>query len=117
VIDGHVSHDGVPITTITVADRNWSAIIDTGFNGDLELPSELQGRLNSRALGRVRSTLAVGQVVEEDAYLVQFLFDGHTVEAIATFVADSQILIGTNLLREHELQIRFASRALRLQRE
>jgi predicted aspartyl protease len=65
----------------------------------------------------VRSALAAGRVVEEDAYSVEFPFDGQTCLAIATFVSDPQILIGTNLLRQHVLQIRFASKAVRLERE
>ena len=117
MIAGHVSDDGVPIIKLIVAGREWQAVVDTGFNGDLELPNELQGKLNDQAVGRVRSTLAGGQVIEEEAYLVEFPFDGQSIQATATFVADSQLLIGTNLLRQYELQIRFARRILRLERE
>ena len=117
MISGHVSVDGVPLITLIVAGQEWRAIIDTGFNGDLELPNELQGKLNDQPVGRLKSALAGGQVIEENAYSVQFPFDGQVVQAIATFVADSQLLIGTNLLREYELQIRFVSRILRLERE
>jgi len=35
VITGHVSDEGVPVITLEVAGQYWSAIIDTGFNGDL----------------------------------------------------------------------------------
>jgi predicted aspartyl protease len=115
VIEG--TDDGIPIITILIADQEWSATIDTGFNGDLELPIELQGKLNDQAVGRVRSSLAGGRVIEEDAYSVQFPFDGQVFPAVATFVADSQLLIGTNLLRDHELQIRFVSHMVRLERE
>jgi predicted aspartyl protease len=117
VIAGHVSDDGVPIITIPIAGRNWPAVIDTGFNGDLELPIELQGKLNDQEVGRLRSTLAGGQVIEENAFSVDFPFDGQVIRAVATFVADSPFLIGTNLLREYELEVRFASRVLRLERE
>lgn len=44
-------------------------------------------------------------------------FDGQTYHAIATFVSDAQILIGTNLFRQHVLQIRFASKIVSLERE
>lgn len=117
MIAGNVSDDGVPVITLEVAGRKWSAIIDTGFNGDLELPQELHGTLNDQPAGRVRSALAGGQIIEEDAYTVDFPFDGQIFKVVATFVTDSQILIGTNLLREYHLQIRFASKRLRLERE
>jgi len=117
VITGVVSDDGVPLITLELAGRQWAATIDTGFNGDLELPEELQGRLNDQPAGRVRSALAGGQIIEEDAYLVEFPFDGENHEAIATFVPESQILIGTHLLREFYLQIHFVDRTLQLERE
>jgi hypothetical protein len=34
VILGTVSADGVPMVALSLAGRDWSAIIDTGFNGD-----------------------------------------------------------------------------------
>ncbi|MGM0490827.1 MAG: hypothetical protein ACQESR_29230 [Planctomycetota bacterium] len=117
MISGHVSEDGVPVITLEVEEQHWPAIIDTGFNGDLELPEALRGKLNDQPAGRLRSALAAGRVVEEDAYSVEFPFDGQTCHVIATFVSDPQILIGTNLLRQHVLQIRFASKAVRLERE
>lgn len=117
MIAGEVSDNGEPIITLEVAGREWPAIIDTGFNGDLELPDELRGKLHDQPAGRVRSALAGGQVIEEDAFSVDFPFDGQSFQATATFVPDSQILIGTNLLGEYHLQIRFASRTLRLERE
>src|SRR3972149_11660180 len=93
VITGNVSDDGMPVITLEVEGQNWSAIIDTGFNGDLELPEALRGKLNDQPAGRLRSALAAGRIVEEDAYSVEFPFDGQTCHAIATFVRDPQILI------------------------
>lgn len=117
MIAGTVSDDGVPIVPVIVAGRKWLAIVDTGFNGDLELPEDLRGRLNDRPVGRVKSALAAGRVIEEDAFSVDFLFDGQPIRAIATFVPDSQILIGTNLLRDYYLQIGFRQKLLSLERE
>jgi predicted aspartyl protease len=117
VIAGTVSADGIPLIVVDVAGQQWSAIIDTGFNGDLELPAVLRGKLNDQPIGRLKSTLAGGQIIEEDAYLVDFPFDDRVVEAVATYVPDSRILIGTNLLVQYYLQIRFASKVVRLDRE
>ena len=38
MIRGAVSQEGTPEISITVDGHEWSAIIDMGFNGDLELP-------------------------------------------------------------------------------
>ena len=62
----------------------WPSIIDTGFNGDLELRESLRQSLNARFIGRTSSLLGGGQSVEEDVYLVDFPFDDRTVHAEAT---------------------------------
>jgi predicted aspartyl protease len=117
VISGYVTEDGVPIITLNIAGEEWLAIVDTGFNGDLELPERVRGKLNEQPVGRLRSALAGGQLIEEDAYLVDFPFDDRIVQAVATFAPGSQLLIGTNLLREYQLSIKFASRVLQLSPE
>jgi len=117
LIAGYVSEIGEPVIALTAAGQEWSAIVDTGFNGDVELPEALMGKLNDTSIGRLKSALAGGQIIEEDAYLVDFPFDGRIIQAVATFAPGSQILIGTNLMREHHLQIRFASRQLQLELE
>jgi predicted aspartyl protease len=117
VITGEVSDDGVPLVELRIADQTYSAIIDTGFNGDVELPLELKGKLNDQSIGRLRSVLAGGQFIEEDAYTVDLPFDGEVIRAVATFAFDAQILIGTNLLRRYALRIGFASRYVELERE
>jgi hypothetical protein len=71
----------------------------------------------AQPIGRLRSALAGGQVIEEDAYAVDFPFDGETIRAIATFVSDAQNLIGANLLRDHALEIGFVSKYVALRRE
>lgn len=117
MIGGAVSADGVPTITLSIAGQDWPAIIDTGFNGDLELPDDLRDSFTARYVGRVTSALAGGQSVEEDVYLVEFPFDGQTVQAEATFVSGSHILIGTHLLREYSLQINFVSKTVQLERK
>ena len=67
MIQGTVSTDRVPTITRSITGQEWSAIIDTGFNGDLELPEGLRKPLHAREVGRVTSALAGGQIIEEDA--------------------------------------------------
>jgi len=116
VILGVVSVEGLPTIMLAIAGRDWPATIDTGFNGDLELPDVLRDPLNAHFVGRATAALAGGQSVEEDLYLVDFPFDGRIVQAEATFVPGSRILIGTRLLREYTLQINFVSRTIQLER-
>jgi predicted aspartyl protease len=117
VIVGTVSADGVPTITLSIARQERLAIIDTGFNGDLELPEDLRVALNARYVGRVTSALAGGQRLEEDVYVVEFPFDGHILRAEATFVVDAHILIGTHLLRRYQLHIDFVDQSVQLIRK
>ncbi|HEY7320814.1 MAG TPA: hypothetical protein VIE89_24890 [Candidatus Binatia bacterium] len=81
VIPGVVSVQGLPTIILPIAGRDWPATIDTGFNGDLELPDALREPLKAQSVGRATAALAGGQSVEEDLYLVDFPFDGRIVQA------------------------------------
>lgn len=116
MISGEVSSDGVPTIVLELVGRRWEATIDTGFNGYLELPLELKNLLPSRYIGEIRSVLAGGQAIDEDAYRLQFPFDGETMRAVATYVDTGQILVGTRLLHNHRLEIDFVARTVILQR-
>ena len=116
MIRGTVSADGTPTVSLAISDQEWSAIVDTGFNGDLELPNELRIELNAQYVGQVESALAGGQVIEEEMYSVDFPFDGASISAEATFVDGDQILIGTHLLRKYRLTINFVKKSLKLKR-
>lgn len=80
------------------------------------MPETLRNVLNPQYIGRVTSVLAGGQTIEEELYLVNFLFDGKIVPAEVTFVLDNEILIGTRLLREYCLQIDFVRQIVVLEK-
>jgi len=116
VISGRVDAEGIPVIEIEIGNRNWRAVIDTGFNGDLELPSALKDVVHARFIGRIHSLLGGGQTLEEDSYLVRLPFDGVDVTADATFVEQNELLIGTHLLRNHRLEVDFPSSTVSLER-
>ena len=116
MIYGTVSVDGVPTIPLSIASQDWTATIDTGFNGDLELPESLRNSLNARYVGQATSALAGGQTIEEAVYLVDFPFDGEVIHAEATFVVEHHILIGTRLLREYRLQVNFVLQTVELEK-
>lgn len=115
-MNGTVTEFGEPCVLLDVAGHTWSAVVDTGFNGDVELPESLRPHVNAKLKGKVLSILAGGQQVVEDVYLVDFPFDGQTIAAEATFVAGSTILLGTQLLRVYRLLVDFPARAVSLDR-
>jgi clan AA aspartic protease len=112
LIGGVITDDGVPTIDVDVATERWQAIIDTGFNGELELPERLRSHVNAQFVGRATSLLAANQRIEEEVFLVDFPFDGRLVRMQATFVEGGEILIGTRLLRDYRLRIDFPARTV-----
>lgn len=117
MIHGTVSEDGVPVIELEIAGQRWTAIIDSGFNGDLELPTHLQGKISAQFAGRAKSLLAAGQQIEEDVFLVDLQFDGSLIKAEATFAPANELLIGTNLLRNHRLLVDFPNKTVLVERD
>jgi len=107
VITVTVTDDGIPIVMLLIAGQLLQAIIDTGFNGDLELPEGLRSSIHAQYIERMTALLASGQHSEEDLYAVDFPFDARLVQAETTFVPGQEILIGTSLLRSYRLEIHF----------
>lgn len=116
MIRGVITEDGVPALELNVGRLRWQAIVDTGFNGELELPEPLRSQVNPQFIGRATSLLAANHRIEEDVYLVDFQFDDRIVKAEATFVPSGQILLGTRLLREYRLTIDFPAKTVVLDR-
>lgn len=83
------------------------AIIDTGFNGFLTLPSALVTVLGLTRLSRGRALLANGSEELFDIYGVTVLWDGQQryVEADAV---DTTPLVGMSLLEGYDLHIKVA---------
>jgi predicted aspartyl protease len=112
LIEGNITADGVPAIEVEVGSLLWQAIIDTGFNGEAELPERLPPYVNAQFVGRVTSLLAANQRIEEDVFLVDFPLDGQIVRVQSTFVDGNEILIGTGMLREYRLSIDFPARTV-----
>ena len=115
MIRGTVTDEGEPIITMEIAGTSYTAVIDTGFNGDLELPEELKSPLNAEYIGQIHSMLAAGQYIEEESYLAEIVFDGVARTLEDTFASQPTVLIGTRLLQKHRLEIDFAKRIVLLQ--
>jgi predicted aspartyl protease len=116
MLSGFVNEDDQPIIMLPVAGQDWPALVDSGFNGDLELPESLRPAVNARFHANIDSNLAGGQQITEATYLVEFPFDGRTVTAEATFTQNGEIIIGTHLLPDYCLEIDFPNGTVQLTR-
>jgi clan AA aspartic protease len=109
VIEGavNVSREAVvPLTVTGPAGRTQpiDAVIDTGFNGFLTLPSALVSELQLPFVTRGRATLANGS---EDVFGIHnavVMWDGQP-RRVLTDVADTAPLAGMSLLDGHSLYV------------
>ncbi len=95
VIELEVSGPGGPPQQI-------EAVIDTGFNGYLTLPSQLVSVLQLPFAGHRRGTLADGSVTRLDVYLASVVWHGRQKDVLISQAAGTP-LIGMSLLEGSRL--------------
>jgi clan AA aspartic protease len=114
MLKGQVNRHGEPVISIQLVLRNrpanFTAVIDTGFNGYLSVPRRLLVRSKWLAIGTEKFEIATGALVEQEIYLGDAIFDGQRgpVYSVATEAKD--ILIGTKLLRGKTLVVNFQTK-------
>ena len=82
--------------------RTVDGVIDTGFSGDLTLPTAVIASLDLTWLGREPGILADGSTDLFDVYSAVVLWDGQP-RSIEVEAANTQPLVGMNLLHRHSL--------------
>jgi len=82
------------------------AVVDTGFNGSLALPSQIVSALRLPKIGVMRAILGDGNEVTLDLHDAVVEWDGQERSVEAECV-ESDALLGTALLTGHELRISF----------
>lgn len=73
------------------------AVVDTGFNGFLTLPTDALNTLRASSVGTRRAELGNGNIVEMDVYLVKVKWRDEEREVLA-LQADATPLVGMSLL-------------------
>ena len=78
------------------------AVIDTGFNGFLTLPSSVVSKLGLPFAGTTKATLGDGSVVKTDVYEASVFWDGEKKDIVA-LKGEGAILLGMSLLSGYRL--------------
>ncbi len=114
MIEGVVNAAYEAVVTLTILSpagptREVEAVVDTGFNGFLTLPTALITELRLPFASMGRATLADGSEITYDVYGVSVLWDGQPryIEADA---ADTTPLVGMLLLDRHSLYVEVEDR-------
>jgi clan AA aspartic protease len=85
-----------------LAAQRSEAVIDTGFNGELTLPSSIVSALQLPSAGNRLGKLADGSVIRLDMYLVTVAWHGRQTDVVAS-EATGVPLVGMSLLRGSRL--------------
>lgn len=118
-IQGKVSAAREPVVVLRAfpTKRKFSVIIDTGFSGELCLPTNVIRTLGFERVGRETYTLANGEPVHADVHKAEILWFNlrRSVEVIA--LDNPQGLLGTQLLQTCRLTVHFAKRTVFIHQE
>ena len=103
IVDNQEATIELEIVSVNYTEK-IEALIDTGFTGELTLPSDLIERLGLPRIGELPITLGDGQIVDVEMYLTIVLWHGEEriVQALCT---DGKPLIGMSLLYGNRLTL------------
>lgn len=109
MMTGRINADLEPRLLLAVRAASGSrhevdAVIDTGFNGFLTMPTALIAALGLRWLCRQQGELADGSVVAFDVYVAMVDWDGQP-RSVEVEAVDAQPLIGMALMQQSELRM------------
>ena len=109
MIEGAVNAALEAVVSLTVQGpsgqrREVEAVVDTGFNDFLTVPSALAAELGLVYRNRGQMILADGSEVTFDIYRSALLWDGEP-RFIYVYAADATPLVGMRLLRSHSLYV------------
>ncbi len=109
MIEGVVNSAYEPVVRLAVQGpsgqgREVDAVVDTGFNAFLSLPSSLVTELELPFVTRTSAFLADGTRVRFNVYYVTVLWDGQPRQ-VYVHMSDATPLLGMALLDSHNLNI------------
>ena len=114
MLQGRVSSYGEPIVSIQLVLRarptTFPAVIDTGFNGYLSVPRRLLTKSRWKAIGTEKFEIATGDIVQQEIYLGDVIFNGRRGPMYAVATDAEDLLIGTKLLRNKMLIVDFRTK-------
>ena len=108
---GHIDQYGHAVLPVDLFDRQdrlyrIEAMVDTGFDGFLALPTHLVQRLGLVWINRMPMQVATSEWAEFDIYeAMVWWFDARL--PIRVLQTQSEILVGTRLLWESQLTVQF----------
>ena len=104
---------------VVVAAFRFEAVLDTGFEGGLQLPAARESRLQAilgKAYREMIYQLADGSIIRSFSYLLDIDLGGETIRVETIFLDGDEILLGVDALRDYRLVIDFPAGTVALDR-
>ena len=115
-MQGKLTAGGLPTVPVTVGATTVDAVVDTGFDGHLQLPDTLAGA-TPRVFYRVeRFVFPDGSWADFEVYVIGVEFDGGDVITRAVYTPSSESLIGHRFLTDYRLTIDYPAGTVPLDR-
>ncbi|MEA3346342.1 MAG: clan AA aspartic protease [Chloroflexota bacterium] len=115
---GYVDEYGQPRAEISATGVRESitvdAIIDTGFNGELCLPTQIAVQLGLELSATQMAELADGTMQRELIFIGRGVFDGRERRIEISLTGGQDALLGTGLLENKALEIDFPKRTVEI---
>lgn len=113
---GRLASDKRPLIGIDVDGHPVEAVIDTGFDGGIQLPNAFFPLLNPTPVGREPFLYPNGVIEWLPTYRLRVVVDGSEVETALIFSPNDEVLIGTELLQHFRLTIDYPAGTVELSR-
>jgi len=116
MLTGRLNPAGLPAVPITVSGTTYEALVDTGFDGAIQLPDWMAAVLNPALKARAAYQLPDGSITVVDTYDVTVTFDGQDVATETFFSPNDEVLIGVQFLRDYRIEVHFPAGTVSLER-
>lgn len=100
--------------TIDCGQGELDFLVDTGFSGSLLIGNAFFEPAQAIYVGTIDAELAAGQTCELLVYELCFRWLGREIIARVLQGADNELLVGTQLLNPHRLEIDYSKRTVSL---
>ena len=116
MVAGRLTPNGLVLVPVELGGRPFEAVVDTGFEGALQLPDWLFPHLNPPVRSQVQYQLPTGQIAFGNTYDVTVTLGGDDFVCEALFSPNDEVLIGVELLRDYRLEVNFPAGAVVVER-
>jgi predicted aspartyl protease len=116
MVHGALRPTGSPVVPIEIAGQTLEAVLDTGFEGGLQLLVAFAGVVNPIFRVHQPTQYADGRIELVPIFDVVVVFDGQPCVMRTQFADSDEIMLGVDALKDYRLEINFVAGSVLLER-